>query len=203
MNETLIVFTRAPVAGECKKRLAQSLGDETALAAHIELTTGLLQRVQAFRGLRRLCVTEVNSGVTQWCETYGFSASVQIGADLGARMVNAFDHEFKDGAQRVVLVGTDCPMIDLDYVNAAFRALESNDLVIGPAEDGGYGLIGMTATHPALFQNVRWGRADVRSTTLKRAAAAGLTTAVLREIWDVDTAEDWDRYLRASRPCGK
>jgi glycosyltransferase A (GT-A) superfamily protein (DUF2064 family) len=99
-----------------------------------------------------------------------------------------------EGAAKVCLVGTDCPPIDATYVDAAFDALSGRDLVLGPAEDGGYGLIAMRSIAPSLFKGISWGGPDVLAETLDAARGSDLDVALLGMIWDVDTPEDWHRY---------
>ena len=109
------------------------------------------------------------------------------------------------GSVRTCLVGTDCPTLDAAYVADAFTALERTDVVIGPAEDGGYGLVATrrveAALMEALFVDISWSSATVVAETTQRLADAGYTWTLLSEIWDVDRPADWRRYLdyRATR----
>jgi rSAM/selenodomain-associated transferase 1 len=114
----------------------------------------------------------------------------QEGADLGARMSNAFDEAFRRGAGRVALVGSDVPRLSRDDVRAALGSLADHDLVLGPAHDGGYYLVALRARRPPLFEGIAWGTASVLAATLEKAAALGLTVRVLEERRDVDTVED-------------
>jgi hypothetical protein len=120
----------------------------------------------------------------------------QSGADLGARMSAAFDEAFGSGARRVALVGSDVPRLSRDDIRLALGSLEDHDLVLGPAQDGGYYLVALDARRPALFDGIAWGTASVLAATLEKAAALGLTVRVLEERRDVDTVED----LRAEWP---
>jgi glycosyltransferase A (GT-A) superfamily protein (DUF2064 family) len=103
------------------------------------------------------------------------------------------------GSRYCVLIGSDCPDIDADYVMAAFDALAAVDVVIGPAEDGGYGLIGLGRPAPELFEDMRWGDDQVLARTLERAERSGLSVVCLPEIYDVDRIEDWQRYRVSNR----
>jgi glycosyltransferase A (GT-A) superfamily protein (DUF2064 family) len=102
-----------------------------------------------------------------------------------------------------VLVGTDCPDIDRRYVQQAFRALQRNDVVFGPAEDGGYGLVGICQSAMpvavTLFQDISWGSSTVLAQSLERAAEAQLSVVQLPVIWDVDEVADWRRYQRMGK----
>jgi rSAM/selenodomain-associated transferase 1 len=114
----------------------------------------------------------------------------QEGPDLGARMSSAFDEAFGRGAERVAIVGGDVPGLSRDDVGVALAALQDHDLVLGPARDGGYYLIGLGQRRPALFEGVAWGTGSVFATTMERAAALGLSVRVLEERRDIDTLED-------------
>ncbi len=196
----LAVFTRTPVVGQTKTRLATLLGHQGALNAHIELVEGCLARLQMISDVEcSLWVTRASPIVDAWSRDSGFVLCLQEGGDLGARMYNTLNF-LLENAEAAVLVGSDCPDIDSNYVRSAFAALQTNDLVFGPAEDGGYGLVGVrhvarTASQ-AVFKNVSWGGSQVLAQSLTAAAEVGLTVANLATIWDVDTPADWQRYLR-------
>ena len=102
-----------------------------------------------------------------------------------------------DRGSACLIVGVDCPGIDGAYVRDAARALLANDLVLAPAEDGGYGLIGLRRSAPELFQNVAWGSASVLTETLDKARFLGLEFQLLQQVWDVDDAADWTRFLES------
>jgi rSAM/selenodomain-associated transferase 1 len=119
---------------------------------------------------------------------------VQEGQDLGERMANAFARSFELGMDKVVLIGTDCPMLQSQHLNQAFEALNHSDLVVGPATDGGYYLIGMNRRADYLFEGITWSTSQVLSQTLNVASQHGLTTTLLHELDDIDTQEDWQRY---------
>jgi rSAM/selenodomain-associated transferase 1 len=114
----------------------------------------------------------------------------QSGHDLGARMADAFARAFARGARRVAIVGTDVPGVSRATVREALSALEVADVVMGPADDGGYYLIGLRAPWPGLFAGIEWSTPSVREQTLARAAAAGLSVRELARLRDVDTLED-------------
>jgi rSAM/selenodomain-associated transferase 1 len=119
---------------------------------------------------------------------------VQEGQDLGERMANAFACSFEMGMDKVVLIGTDCPTLQSQHLNEAFQALSNSDLVLGPATDGGYYLIGMKRRADYLFEGISWSTSQVYSETMNVASQHGLTTTLLQELDDIDTQEDWERY---------
>lgn len=136
-----------------------------------------------------------------WAQRWRLPLALQVGADLGARMAHAIAASQAD-ADRVLVVGTDCPLLDAQYVAAALTALDDNEVVLGPAEDGGYVLIGMRQLHPQLFTNVTWGTAAVCAQTLAAAQRLDLQVAQLPTLWDVDTLEDWQRYQALASGLG-
>jgi rSAM/selenodomain-associated transferase 1 len=123
-----------------------------------------------------------------------FHKQLQHPGGLGERMSEGFRAAFAAGYQRVIIIGSDCPGIDSDYLQAALVALENDDVVIGPALDGGYTLLGMRSFIPSLFTDVAWSTAEVLPTTLARAAAADKTVHKLKPLSDVDYLEDWLGY---------
>jgi rSAM/selenodomain-associated transferase 1 len=190
------VFARAPVHGQVKTRLAATIGEDAALAAHETLVTSTLVRlagVEEYTLTLWLAGDTGNVTVQGWAARFGVPVLQQRGDDLGSRMSSALGHML-ESASRALVVGCDCPAIDRDYVLEAFGALEKNELVLGPAEDGGYGLVGLKREMPELFEGIAWGTSGVLDATLRKAAALELSVAVLRTIWDVDTAADWERF---------
>ena len=123
-----------------------------------------------------------------------FLKKVQTGRDLGERMEAAFSEAFAAGASKVVIIGSDCPELDAEMLEAAFDALDRNDFVLGPTPDGGYYLLGMKHTDDSVFRGIAWSTDAVRNATLQKIAAAGKTCALLPDLPDIDTEEDWRAY---------
>jgi rSAM/selenodomain-associated transferase 1 len=197
MTKALIIFARAPVIGRTKTRLIPALGAEGALQAHQELVERALERLRLMPGtVVRLAISEPSEIAESWAERFSLPLVTQRGDDLGRRMYQALRDALDDGFERAVLVGTDCPTIDRDYVEAGFERLSTSDLVIGPAQDGGYGLIGGTRVVPELFEAIDWGTERVLAQTRAAANRCGFELEELETIWDVDTPADWQRYLR-------
>lgn len=199
--DRLALFARAPVLGSVKSRLAAGIGEAAALAAHRTLVADALARLADGDGWRlELWVAgdPAHPEVAGWCGRYGLEVRRQVGDDLGARMRSALADMLTRGT-KAVLTGCDCPTIDAEYVAAAFAELDRCGLVVGPAEDGGYGLIGVRGEMPDVFSGIPWGSADVLAVTLDRARALGVETSVLDEVWDVDDLPDWERYQALAR----
>ena len=196
MHQALSIFAKTPILGRCKTRLIPMLGAEHALAAHRELVERTLRQVATAADIQAsLWVTEIESQTQQWADTWQLPIALQEGADLGQRMFACLDHLCGTAAEGALLMGTDCPGIDARYISAAARNLHDYDVVLGPAEDGGYGLIGMRQAHKVLFENIDWGTDAVAEQTLYAAEKCQLRVFQMPKIWDVDRPEDWQRYL--------
>lgn len=195
----LCIFARAPVRGRVKTRLAAGIGDGAAFAAHCSLVEGTLARLARIPGVvSELWLDDAgHAGGLEWARRWTLPARQQIGADLGDRMHRALLCCLASGARGLV-VGTDCPEIDAGYVQAAVAALEGHDVVLGPAADGGYGLVGVRRPVPEIFGGIPWGSGTVLQDTRAAAARAGASVAELAVIRDVDTAADWRRYQAES-----
>jgi hypothetical protein len=133
--------------------------------------------------------------VLGWQARWPLPLRQQCGAELGARMYHALADCLAAGHHGIV-VGTDCPDIDAVYVARAAAALALHDLVLGPAADGGFGLVGLSRPAPGLFDDVVWGGARALAGTLANTARLRLRTCLLPQIWDVDDAADWTRWQR-------
>lgn len=191
----LIVFLKAPLPGTVKTRLAKTLGTPGACAAYLQLVETLLNQISSVNNVT-LCFTpdEVDLKIQPWLRK-DWRGTAQGQGDLGERLDRAFQSTFANGAKRVLIIGSDCPDITVSDLDAAWSALESNDVALGPAVDGGYWLIGLRAPQPSLFADMPWSTSAVLPTTLDRCATAALRVQLLRQLSDVDTDEDWRRFL--------
>jgi rSAM/selenodomain-associated transferase 1 len=197
VDSALLVFVRAPELGRVKTRLAAELGAPLALAIHRYLgcrTARAVRRLQHHRVIVHYTGNDGAASVGAWLGN-DLPMRPQVDGNLGERMTAAIRVALAEGASRVVIVGTDCPSLDSAAIEAAFRALDSADVVLGPATDGGYYLIGMSGPHPSLFENVPWSSPETLRVTLERARELGLSVAMLDERRDVDTADDWRDWL--------
>lgn len=199
----LIVFLRAPQLGRVKTRLAAGLGDEAALAAYRHLLNATTEAIRDVDSVElRYTPDDAASAVEPWRRT-GWTLSAQGAGDLGERLIRAFAEGFGGGFDRIAVIGTDCPYVTAGDVRAAWEALHTGDVVLGPAADGGYWLIGLRRPQPGLFRGMSWGGETVFRETRRRAVELGLTVAVLRELPDVDTTTDWEAYqaFREANPA--
>ncbi|WP_151087044.1 TIGR04282 family arsenosugar biosynthesis glycosyltransferase [Hymenobacter baengnokdamensis] len=201
----LLVFAREPVLGRVKTRLAAGIGAEAALAVYRELLALTAEAVAAAQVPATVWLAEApaEGNPTQpRPEWPGLPWRVQPATEsLGARMAQAFSEAFAAGAGRVIIIGTDCPGLSAELLRQAFDELLNYELVVGPADDGGYYLLGMNKLEAALFANKNWSTATVLSDTLADAARLGLRVAQLPTLHDVDSAQDlatWREHQAAS-----
>jgi rSAM/selenodomain-associated transferase 2/rSAM/selenodomain-associated transferase 1 len=200
----IILFTRYPEPGQTKTRLIPALGAESAAALHKQLTEHAVKQAQAqsFANIEIAWTGGDEPSMRAWLGPQ-VRLREQVDGDLGTRMAAAVRSALGEGAVRALVAGCDCPDLGAETYEAAFEALQSNDLVLGPATDGGYYLIGLRATAapaiPALFTAMKWGTDRVFTETVTRAHAAGLRVAQLAPLEDVDLPEYlpvWERNIR-------
>ncbi|MCL7753683.1 TIGR04282 family arsenosugar biosynthesis glycosyltransferase [Polaribacter sp. Z022] len=167
MNKNLLlVFTRNPELGKAKTRLAKTIGNETALEIYkflLQKTCNVASKVNADKAVYYSVKIREND---IW-DANIFQKHQQVGEDLGIRMLNAFKNGFEAGYQKVMIIGSDLYDLTSENINTAFQKLENNDVVLGPAEDGGYYLLGMKSLQHNIFKNKNWGTDSVRKDTLE------------------------------------
>lgn len=193
----IAVFAKAPVPGAVKTRLAARLGAQDAARLHAALVRRTLREaVRAAPGAVTLwCAPDARDPFFAGCAgEFGVPLRVQRGAGLGERMRHAFASSLDAGP--LLLVGSDCPVLDAAMLREAAAALASRDAVFVPAEDGGYVLVGLAHPVAGVFDGIDWGTATVMARTRERLAAAGARHAELPAAWDVDRPEDYDRLCR-------
>lgn len=189
----LLIFARVPALGRVKSRLAAGVGEPAALAVYHELLAVTNAAVLAAGVPATVWLADTAGPAPTAAETREWAAHrthCQPEGDLGTRMAAAFAAAFAAGAGRVAIIGTDCPGLRDTHLRQAFALLETNDLVLGPATDGGYYLLGLRQPYPALFQHKAWSTDSVLADTLADAGRLGLRVALLPELRDVDNAAD-------------
>ena len=190
-KEVVLVFQKNEVLGKVKTRLAAGVGEEQALEIYRQL---LAKTYLALRDISVSITTYFSEFIPDNPIHSAENKLVQVGQDLGERMKNAFAENFELGIEKIVLIGTDCPSLEGIHLSQAFEALDQSDLVLGPARDGGYYMIGMKRRTDFLFEGITWSTELVLSQTLALAAEQGLQTSLLPVLEDIDTLEDWERY---------
>lgn len=195
-TERLVVFVKAPRAGQVKTRIAETAGPERAREIYLRLVKQVVESMRALQNVElRFSPDDAGAEVQPWLQG-GWTASAQGEGDLGERLHRAFSDAFAAGAERVVIIGSDCPEVRTADVRTAWRELKSHDIVVGPAVDGGYWLIGLSAPQPDLFKGIAWSSDQVLGETLARAKSLKLRIQLLRILTDIDTEEDWNVYVR-------
>ncbi len=192
--EQLIIFARLPEPGRSKTRLIPAFGAERASEIYRRLANDTLALVRSFSSTRRCVASVFFSGGNEFDmgEAFGHDLTYlpQRSDTLGSRLIHANEHAFSLGASRVVTIGTDCNQLTEDHLAKAFDALEFHDVVIGPATDGGYYLIGTNHFQPLLFEGIAWGTDQVFSKTVEIARKSQQRIAKLEPLGDVDFPED-------------
>jgi uncharacterized protein len=194
----LVVLAKAPAPGTVKTRLAPLLGAQGAAALHarlLERTLGTVLRARCAR-VELHGAPHRDPFLLAAATRFGVQLRAQGSGDLGRRMLRALERALRE-ADYALLVGTDCPDLRPQDLRAALRALHrGHDAVFAPAEDGGYGLVGVRRASKRLFAGVPWGTARVFDATRRRLARLGWRWAHLRTLWDVDRPEDYARLER-------
>jgi hypothetical protein len=186
-NNLLLIFTRNPELGKGKRRLAATVGDQAAFDIYKFLLDHTVSITKNLYAEKQVYYSEEIWDNDIW-DNQKFDKKVQIGEDLGIRMANAFQEGFQNHYQKIIIIGSDMLDLSQEDLENAFKALEKNDFVVGPAEDGGYYLLGMKKFMPALFKNKTWGTATVLKDTL--ADLEHESTALLETKNDIDYYED-------------
>jgi len=210
MPERLIVFTRFPEPGKTKTRLIPALGEQGAADLQRQMTEHIISTVAVASkrpGLTvGICYEGGDAGLMRDWLGPQFIYRPQGSGNLERRFIEAFEEAFGAGIEAVVIVGSDIPQISADIIQQAFEGLQNNDLVLGPAHDGGYYLIGMQCAaalraNPQLFKGIKWGSGEVLAQTIQIAGALGLSFLLLKSLADIDRPEDlhiWQEVKKSS-----
>jgi len=186
----LIIFVKNIKLGKVKTRLAKTVGDAAAFNVYRALvkvtedaTTNLNINKQVY--FSDVVVDEI------WPNDY---KTVQVGIDLGERMKNAFKDGFNNGYDKIALIGSDLPNISTNIIHDGFKALDESEVVFGPAEDGGYYLVGLTKFHTCIFENKAWSTSNLLETTLSELKKKKNTVSLIETLNDIDTFEDLQMF---------
>lgn len=193
LSISLHLLARAPVAGRVKTRLIPALGAQGACDLQQLLLERALQLPASGFSERFLWLDDLPGAELQaLADAQAWTLVEQPVGDLGERMRRIATLGLAD-SDAVILIGNDCPALDGIYLQAACRALQEHPVVIGPAEDGGYVLLGLRSMAPTLFSDMPWGTERVFDLTLQRLQQLGWPPALLPALWDVDRPEDLSR----------
>jgi len=203
-SDILIIFTRFPQPGTTKTRLGQQIGAEAAADCQRQMTEHIVAQARTLTQHQAIDLQIHYHGaepgeMAAWLGddlTYYHQAN----GDIGQRMAAGFSIAWQRRDAKVILIGSDCPDISYDILTTGFKILARADLVLGPAQDGGYYLIGMTRPHPELFNNIAWGTRQVMSQTLDIAADHKLIVKQVITLHDIDRPEDLKYFRNYTRP---
>ncbi|MEM9325777.1 MAG: TIGR04282 family arsenosugar biosynthesis glycosyltransferase [Bacteroidota bacterium] len=188
----LMIFVKNLIPGTVKTRLAQDIGMDAAMDVYKELldyTAEVANKVETAKGVYYAQYVELYD---DW-DNEKYEKHVQEGNGLGDRMLHAFTAAFEKGFHKVVIIGSDSLEITKKHIDEAFAELEKHDVVIGPAFDGGYYLLGLNNIFPALFENKGYSHANVMAEAIDEIDKFGLSVKLLEQLHDVDTMEDLKR----------
>lgn len=189
-NRLLLIFSKNPVPGRCKTRLAKTIGDVAATEIYKVLLRHTALITEPLDAIKEVHYSDFVEEDDMFSDQ--FIKKVQSGKDLGEKMKNAFSKGFQAGFQHIVIIGSDLLDITTEDINEAFEALKTYDYVIGPAEDGGYYLLGMNKLNSTLFENKDWSSNTVLQDTLIDLKTEHIV--LLDERNDIDTYEDLEEF---------
>lgn len=195
-SNKLLIFTKSPILGEVKTRLQPDYTPEQSLTVHKRLMLKTLELTKNLKDsdIELCCAPNRNTSFFLECEkNFPVSLNNQEGASLGERMAFSLSVSLQT-YEKVIVIGTDCPDINVDYITQAFAALNENDAVIGPASDGGYVLLGLTKFSTALFTDISWGSEKVFKQTMEVFENLSWSLKELGIMHDLDRPEDLLKY---------
>lgn len=194
-KQLLIIFYRNPHLGKVKTRLAAELGDSKALAIYLYLAAHTRTTTETLSADKVVFYSDHIDTEDSWTNTT-YLKQLQHGSDLGDKMYNAFQYGFGNGYNSICIIGTDCFELTPTIISSAFEALTFSDVVIGPAKDGGYYLLGMNSLHEQFFRNKSWSTNSVFNDTVSDFKAAAIKFHELPVLSDIDKASDLPEMLR-------
>jgi rSAM/selenodomain-associated transferase 1 len=198
MTVALIIFVRNPQVGKVKTRLAATVGAQKALEIYQQLLTHTMDITKDSAAEKYVFYAGEIPETDMWKKA-GFRQLLQKEADLGDKMLDAFKTVFSKQHSKVVIIGSDCIELSLSIIQQAFDSLDAHDAVIGPANDGGYYLLGMKKLHEPLFKNKHWSTEGVYAATIQDFHNASLHYFALPTLIDIDTEEDWKEAQQKDR----
>lgn len=199
-KEALLIFQKNPVKGLVKTRLASTMGEDSALSIYEFL---LDRTYEETKQIDQEILVFFSDYIPKEHPFPFHALHLQEGMDLGVKMKNAFRKAFSLGFKKAVIIGTDCPDLTSELLIRSFSLLDQSDLVIGPAGDGGYYLLGMNREHSYLFDGIEWSTSQVFSRTLELARHHHLSFSLLPMLHDIDNEADWNRFVTQNPNYGK
>src|SRR5262245_6724633 len=206
--ECLVVFAKTPVRGGVKTRMQPHLSEHDCLQLHKALLKFWIARLRDWElgsVQKTLFLTPLDAHRPEPDLDLNIPEAVAVetqqGRDLGERLTRALHQKWNDGFRKLLFIGTDSPLLGIEDLQSAFQALDENEVVLGPASDGGYYLIGLSSLRPDLFSRISWWTPDVFRLTVDRLQAGSIDWKCLREVFDLDTFEDLVTFHRFVKEC--
>ena len=194
VSDCLLMFTRYPQAGQTKTRLIPALGAAGAASLQRQMTEHLLKRIRPFCAENQISLQVHFAGGSEAQMLHWLGPNLllrsQCSGNLGEKLISALSQTFTAGTLRAIVIGSDCPTLSISEIDQALTQLDSHDVVLGPAADGGYYLIALRAMHYCLFEDIPWGTDRVLATTQAIAHHHRLSVAQLGILVDIDRPED-------------
>lgn len=187
----LIVFLRLPQLGKVKTRIAATTGHGVAFSIYNELIS-LTLAAAAGSGFSIYLFYEGGLPSKEERDPY-FAYHLQSTGSLGLKMAEAISYVLQSHT-KAVIIGSDCPLLSSSILKESFKELDTHDVVLGPAMDGGYYLLGCKNLYSSIFENIQWSTPFVLEQTIENIKTASLTYSLLAPLTDIDTEEDWIRY---------
>jgi len=199
LNHTLLIFVKYPEPGGVKTRLAEDLGYEKAAEIYASMAESVIHNLSRSEEYKTVIFFDPPYRKREMENWLGkrYQLLAQEGNSLGERMANAFDKTFSLGAEKAVIIGTDCLEITEEIISRAFQSLDEMDVVLGPAEDGGYYLLGMKESTSEIFDDITWSSSQVLGQTINKIKTMGLKFSLLKTLRDIDTISDLNNGLLA------
>lgn len=197
-SKALIIFIKNPQKGKVKTRLARTVGDDKALEIYLELLKITLENAQILRGCKPyLFYSDFVDLQDEWSSEV-FQKQVQVGQDLGERMLNAFNFVLEKHTAACI-IGSDCPTLSVEILEQSFSNLNNSDYTVGPSTDGGYYLLGIRKgiAYENLFSDIEWSTPSVLTTTFERFDKNKGSYTQLPVLTDIDEEKDWVAYCES------
>lgn len=195
LDDRIIIFVRNPEKGKVKSRLAKDIGEDQALNVYHRLLNYTKEITKKLNSEKAIYYSEFLDDNDLW-DNMIYDKHLQTGQDLGERMQDAFSSAFAQGKKRVVIIGSDCMELESYMIKEAFAVLENNDVVIGPARDGGYYLLGMKKFLPTLFENKPWSSPDLLVDTLLDLKKMDASYYLMKTLNDIDNVDDLNQLTK-------
>lgn len=192
MRQALLIFVKNAVESKVKTRLAATLGNTVALKVYRQLLEHTKKCTKLLSADKIIFYSDYFEDDDSWNNDV-YHKEVQKGNNLGERMENAFEYAFEQGNDQVAIIGSDCFEISSEIIENAFAQLEHCDVVLGPALDGGYYLLGTKSLYRELFCDISWSTNQVLKQTIKGCTKLGLKITTLKELSDIDNEADLKR----------